>query len=285
MTGVPILGEEERKILHIVTVGTSLLRNASSRISGEVGEKIKRYANASVNSEDDVEAGNSVRGSSEVFKELLKYVTSDHSNCCAELRPLYYYMKSLEGSKASHDIVLFSSDTGAGRLSSAVLESYLQSISGSDLGDIWGLRGQMIRSAERIVVEGLGRNFTDGGYNLILNTKKVLREKQGRERYDEIVSNLTGGFKPESALLMVASGLIGINKSYYIHEFSHELNMIPILPLKVREDVSNVIRKALEKEELNEVERRILENIGLLSRGQRKLDKNLRKILEALISV
>jgi len=118
------------RVLHVVTTGTSILRNSSNLCTRLVElrdycDVISAWASASVDSTEDLEAARNAIPASPVFKALLEALTSDPRRISAELNALFNYLDTLRDPH-EHYITLLSSDTGAGWLCTRLLEEFLK---------------------------------------------------------------------------------------------------------------------------------------------------------------
>ncbi len=137
----------------------------------------------------------------------------------------------------------------------------------------------MIGGVEAYRVEKLGVDFSEGILNLIaLIKQEILRKSSG---YDRILANLTGGFKPESAAILVAAGLLGIDTVYYIHEVMKDIVELPVIPLRIDDNAKKLLENAL-KGWIGKAERRLLDKIGLRVEGN-KLSPWARRLLEIIL--
>ncbi len=222
-----------RRYLHIVTVGTSILRNAAAQsekldILKPHTKELRAWALASVDSTEDVEAGKNAVPGSPVFRAVLGYVASDPRRASAELNAFIGYLLYLEENypyTIQHDLVLLSSDTGACWFTTRIIEEYLKSLSGQSLDEPFQIKRQTIGKVEARRIPMLGKDFWTGARNMLQEIKKILEKARGE--YSEVAANLTAGFKPESGLLLVAANQLGITKAYYIHELMKNIIEIP----------------------------------------------------------
>lgn len=279
VTGLPY------KFLHLVTVGTSVIRNASQsrNIDPGIRDKLISWAMASPRSWEDVEAGNRAVPGSDEFRAVLSYVSGNPRRASAELNAFIGYLEYLMSRgvvNVKHYIVLLGTDTGAGWFSTRILEEYLSNIREQDLSRIWGIREHMIKDVEARRINNLGISFKDGLLNLIGVVKEIVSEKSGE--YDRILANLTGGFKPESAAILIAAGLLGIDTVYYIHEVMKEIAEIPVIPLSIDPQARKILENALN-DKIGRAEQKLLDKIGL-PRTNRKLTIWSKKLLKTLLT-
>lgn len=225
------------RFLHIVTVGTSILRNAAAAaergvpVLEEHREVLARMRLAAPGDPGDVEAYRLAHPSSRIVGDLVAFVSADPYRASAELNAFLSYVASL--GDAVHDVVLFPTDTGVSKLAAVVIKRYLElhGLEAVGRGSIGGVEARDIR--------GYGRDFWPGLLSLLKETKKLVAER--RDRYDRILVNLTAGFKPESGYLLLASSLFGVDTAYYIHEAMRRVVEIPLLPLRLSDETIAVL--------------------------------------------
>ena len=247
--------------LHLVTVGTSIIRNASMHVSVsvDVRSKLVAWSRALPGSSEDLEASNRAVLGTDEFKAVLGYLSDNPRGASAELNAFIGYLEYLAGNGVRgvrHHVVLLSTDTGAGWFSTRVLEEYLRGFVGQDLSRVWGVEGHVIDGVEARRVGKLGVDFSEGILNLVAEVKRIILSVGAR--YDRVLANLTGGFKPESAAILVASGLLGIDTVYYIHEAMKDIVELPVIPLRVDENARKLLENALNNR-IGLAERRLLE--------------------------
>ena len=280
--------------LHLVTVGTSVVRNAErcTDIDENVRKTLSTWATAPPGSGEDVEAGKRAYPASREFQAVMRCLASDPRRYSAELNALIGYLQRLaqQGVKdVNHVITLFSTDTGVGWFSARVLEGYLRSKRFAEyLSIILNIKDHKIKEVRPpIRVENLGKDFSEGMINLIAKVRSEVerfRQDVGRGIGLEnvrIVANLTGGFKPESGALLAIAGLIGIDSVYYIHEVFRDVVELPILPLKIDPVAEQLLLNALN-DRISDLEKRLLERLGLSLVGDR-LSPWSKKLLKAFL--
>lgn len=221
---------------HIVTVGTSVLRNAVQRgaLPPEILSKVKAWAQAPPLSKDDVEAGEAARRGGEEFRALLQLLASEPRVYSAELNAMWPYLERKSVSAAA----LLASDSGASHLCASLLEEYL--------------RGSGVECEVHRVPE-LGRSFETGLYNLLDAVVSLSAKYRGRGL--SVYLNVTGGFKLETAVLYLAASLVGADRVYYIHEAMREVVELPALPLTVDSRFAEALKKLAPEVERSGAER------------------------------
>ncbi|MEM0345105.1 MAG: putative CRISPR-associated protein [Thermofilaceae archaeon] len=202
--------------VHIVTVGTSIVRNAAQDpgLPPDLADRVRRWARATPGSKDDVEAGErGVPGQPE-FRALYEILKVKPRELSAELNAMWRYLD--EGRVGFAE--LLATDSGVCELCARLLKEYLTATHGVE--------------AEVYRVEKLGRDFEEGLYNLLDRITALAVKHRGRSIY----LNATGGFKPETAVVYAAACLLGFDRVYYIHEAMREVVEIPTIPLAVHSD-------------------------------------------------
>jgi len=270
------------RFLHIVTTGTSLVRNTAFLCKflpglSEYCLLVDSWSKASPDSSEDLEAARNAIPSSRVFKALLEAVSSDPRRLSAELNAFLSYLDKLGEGIYKHRVILFSTDTGVGWLCTRILEEFFKTI--SEIPSVYVTSGKhYIEHVESNRVEMLGRDFSKGSLNLLVRVKSIV--KKHRDQVDEVVFNLTGGFKPETGFLILIAGLIGANRVYYIHETMREVVEIPILPLTITEPVKSVFERA-KRNILTDLDYNILREYRVLRPGEKEQEwiKRLAEIL------
>ena len=262
------------RMLHLVTVGTSIVRNVARMCSSisslrEYCGVLSSWSTALPDSAEDVDAGKNAVSSSPIYRGVLEFVASDPARASAELNAFISYLHRLDerGVEGRHDVVLYSSDSGVCWFCTQVIEEYLNSISRHSLGKLLGIKKQVVESISSKRIQGLGRDFHRGLLNLVAEIKKDVISRASE--YDLIVANLTAGFKPESGMVILVASLIGIDRIYYIHEYMREVVEIPIIPLEIPANVKHMLGNILKGHSISSAERKLLEKMGLLDQRGR----------------
>ncbi len=222
------------KWCHVVSVGTSLLANFErllpdkARVLGVMG-----WSRLPPGHEDQFRAEEVASSglSSEVYRGLLEFLEEDPRGRSAELNAFLRYTDFAGHSPPQEvEVILYTSDTGTGWLVGSILGDYLRS------------KGYVVTGPIR--VERLGRStvvFEEGLVNLL---DKVFRLVVDRKRKGvRVYLNATAGYKPETTFMVIAGMLLGVDGVYYIHEVFREPVMLPTLPLTIRHDLVELLRK------------------------------------------
>ncbi len=261
------------RYLHYVTVGTSILRNAvflssSYAVLSRHREVLERWSRAAPDSYDDVEAGKHARESSEIFNDVYTFVAENPLRASAELNAMFKYVELLRSRGIEgvvHDVVLFPTDTGTSRFCALIIKKFLRENFSEKIYP--ELRGHSIGYVDIKEVKGFGHDFWRGLLNLLNTIAKHMRSI-GLSGYDRVLANLTAGFKPETAFVLLISSLIGIDSAYYIHEYMRGIVEIPILSLKLSDVTREMLEKISRGEKLVGNLGRVAERMGLAVRGR-----------------
>lgn len=215
------------KVLHVFSIGTSLLRNYARR-GGELASLVGRWASLPPDDEEQEAIELKSRRGVKVFEELLKFVDEDPRVASAELNAFYGLRPAPK--PGDDGVVLFSTDTGVGWLCAKVLWAHL--------------RGRRFEARRPIKLRGFGLGpdrFEEGLLSVVNEVVPVIR--RARLRGLRVYVNATGGFKPEAAFLILASTIAGADKVYYVHEAFQDVVELPLLPLTVRRELIRPLLK------------------------------------------
>ena len=227
-----------KALAHIIIVGTSSLRNAAnmSRLSSlfsmdEAARMEDMLKRCNVHGQcDDLNT---------IIDVVLRLVNSDPWSMSAELNAMKPWMEAyLSGTRrAVSRAILLGTDTIQGRISASVLEKHLSGV---------GVE------VERVQVPNLGvpGRFVEG-LRAFLTSSRAKADEASRDGYCPLI-NLTGGFKPETAVGFAAS--IGyIPLAYYIHETFKNTLYIPLYPLADKKSALEELGKARDLVKLMEI--------------------------------
>jgi len=245
------------KFLHLVTVGTSVFRNALVAASRGVGV-LSGFKGVLERVVSGGGLDSSVRGSG-LFDALVSLVYMDPKRYSAELNAFISVIDYLGVSSFTHDIVLFASDTPESLWAARIIESAIR--------DYKLERENVIRDIRVESVDQLGRDFWPGLTNLL--SRLVWHITRGKkEGYDRILVNLTGGFKPESAYSLLAVNIAGADAAYYIHEVSREPVILPLFRVSPTSDTCRLLEAVLSDREIrSKVILERMKEYGLLVEG------------------
>ena len=257
--------------LHLVTVGTSVVRNAY-RFSKDYSilekhvERLKNWSHAGPDTFWDKDAGEHARVSSDVFKDVLAFVSSNPRMASAELNSFLGYIDYLVDKGISdvvHDVVLYPTDTGTSLFCARVVKEYLEINGLNALRD----KNHRLGKIEIETVPGFGKNFWRGLLGLVEKIgERIIKSKN----YDRILANLTAGFKPESSFLLLVSSILGVDTAYYIHEYMKNIVEIPVLELQLTPNMEKILEQILatKTKPLPQNIAKITDRLGLTINGK-----------------
>ncbi len=203
-----------RKSLHLVLVGTSVLRNSSRLLGGDCGVLAGRCGDPRA---PEPETCSRLLG--ECLGEAVELVAERPGVLSAELNAMDWVLASR--CSGVEEVRLLASDTEPGRAAAEILRGALEKLC----------------PGVRTVVEtvpGLGRReagFWPGLIDLVKTVVGHAREAYGRGLL--VYLNATGGFKPESAAALLAASAAAPVTAYYKHEAMRETVVLPQLPVTV----------------------------------------------------
>jgi len=234
--------------VHVISVGTSVLSNFEREFPDEA-RKLGVVGWGSLSPDDPRQwraLTNAYRGS-KVFKVLLNYLSQNPKVRSAELNAFLSFVNYVGHSKKDVRVLTYTTDTGNGFLCGRLIHAYLIN------------EGYKTLTKKPVKIKGLGRtlqSFEDGLMNL--TDKVVVKIRKYVMKGYKVYINATGGFKPETAYLILAGALAGAHKAYYIHETFKEIVELPLPKLSIDEKLVKVIKnlkqpyELINEEELNE---------------------------------
>lgn len=202
------------KWFHVVSVGTSSIRNF-------------------------VRANGSEPGS---VDELVNFIAGDPRKASAELNAFLGFVKeSMHAPPNEVGVHLICSDTDECVLAGEAIGKFLK------------LKGYAVTpdSPKRVASLGVSEAvFDDGLANLIDEYfDAVERERKGGGEV-RVYLNLTGGFKAEASVLLLAAAVSGAAAAYYIHESFKEVVTVPLPPLSINKGLEDLVREYLSKRDV-----------------------------------
>ncbi|MDQ6963581.1 MAG: putative CRISPR-associated protein, partial [Mariprofundales bacterium] len=170
-----------------------------------------------------------LRSDSECWRLVECLLERDPYGMSAELNAMDWVLESK--CDGVSEVILYASDTPEGEHSAKLLRGFLEkACSGITV------------SVKR--VGGLGRDFWPGLLELVRTLVRDVRRLVAEKEYSVIYLNATGGFKPETAMALVAASLAGPVAAYYKHESMRETVMLPPVPLALdRSRLRSIIAK------------------------------------------
>lgn len=236
--------------VHVISVGTSILRNFSREsveLCRELG--ICEWGFIGFDHPDQVRALASARRGDVIFDSLYDFVSRNPGRASAELNAFLRAVSLFSHSPPGDvGVYVFSSDSGTGYLCASLVHAFLSDSGYSTL------------SKDPVRISGLGRNLLSFEDSLVdLVDKVVVKILEWNSRGIRVYLNLTGGFKPESAYLVLAGALAGAQRAYYIHETFDDVVSVPLPRLTIDHRLASIIKRlkdpyqALSEQELEEI--------------------------------
>lgn len=202
---------------HIILVGASIALNA--RREGIISLDLPEL---------EVALREGAESREGLLPQLLDFVSRDPKSASAELNTCLDLMFEGYWRGRQQWVYLLSSDTEVGRLCASVLQEYLRSLSSKEFN-------QRMMVYKPIEVEQLGSpdKFGDGLGNLFRIVVGYIRSH--KRMGDVVFVHATGGFKPETAIAILAANSPGAGAPvFYVHEHFRKVVRIPAMPVKFR---------------------------------------------------
>lgn len=202
---------------HVILVGASIVTNAFK--DGLIELSTPRL-------EEELSRDDALRERLE--RILLEYVEHDCRRASAELNTCIDLIMEGHVGGRQQWCYLLSSDTNIGRLCNNVLAAYLRELSRERLDG-------RLAVLDPVIIQFLGdpERFNDGLANLFEKIVEIIsyHRKQG----DSVFVHATGGFKPETAIAVLAANMPTTGAPiFYIHEHFNRLIRIPAMPITFR---------------------------------------------------
>lgn len=225
------------RFVHVIPVGTSLLgnfqRDFPKRVSGWGFSNWDRWA------PDDRRQDLLCSRYKEVFVELSSYLSSRGFEASAELSPLRRAFDLFGHPPDKTLIMLYSTETCNSRLAMETIAGFLRD------------RGYHVNEAS---IRGV-RSSDDFEEGLVEVLDKVVRLiMDWRARGARVFVNATPGYKAESSFLVLASLLAGADVIYYMHESFRDIVILPSIPIEIRREYVELIKRFSEPREQREAE-------------------------------
>ncbi|MDK6029333.1 putative CRISPR-associated protein [Ignisphaera sp. 4213-co] len=227
-------------VCYISPVGTSLLSNFS-RLFGS--RYLSRYSDfgewhrLSPSDERNVFPHGSVCSAlsdGELVNDLIGFVVGQRERSCAEVNGVLGIQRVFGHRFDDVEIVLLYTKTCTAALVSNVLVKAFQEL---------GFPKPVAIELSRI---GSVEEFDNGLVELLDKISSIIQER--RLRGMRIYINATPGFKAESAFVVLASMLMGVDAAIYIHESFDYPVVIPSLPIAIRRDEIEPLLKVFGEE-------------------------------------
>ncbi len=167
--------------------------------------------------------------------ELLRFIREDPKHASAELNAFLRYVD-----KAGHSppgdvgVHLIATDTDQCELAGTAIAEYLRSRGYSVTQD----------SPERVKYLGVGEEvFEEGLANLVDAYFAAVRSVAAANPGVRIYLNLTGGFKAEVSVLLLAAAVSGAAVAYYIHESFTDVVTVPLPALRIDKGLAQLVKE------------------------------------------
>lgn len=202
----------------ITTVGTSIISNYMESGGKKLGS-YEKYLNESFeNWEEDY---------SKSIKKILKYWMKkiDEEDISAEIKSLIKIKKEED---CDLDVYLITTDTVASNICAQLIADYFEDKKADRIEVKYDSVKDNIKSLQ---VENRKKFVQEGLPNLINRIREI-----ANNYYDNVIFNITGGYKGVIPYLTIMAAVNG-SSIKYIFEESNELITIPSLPLKIDEEI------------------------------------------------
>jgi len=212
----------------ITTVGTSLFTNYNDKKSESINKDIKDEPYGEYDSwEEDI---------ADIKAKLLPYAKEENS--CAELTSIMKLQEKYE----DIEVYLIATDTIESVLVCEILKEVLEE---KNITIVFEAKKDTIR---KLQIKD-NSDFEIGLKNLITKFHEISNKK-----YDDVVLNITGGYKVVIPYLTMIGEILEI-PIYYIFENSNELILVPQLPIGFDDKVADLYLSYLDKESLSLINR------------------------------
>ena len=208
----------------ITTVGTSLFTNYNDTNNEELNKNIKdKTYNEFIDWKEEIE---------KIEEDLLPF--AKEKNSCAELTSIMKLQEKYE----DIEVYLIATDTIESVVVCEVLKEVLEE---KNITVIFEAKKDTIR---KLQIKD-NKDFEEGLKNLIAKFHKISNKK-----YNDIILNITGGYKVIIPYLTMIGEILEI-PIYYIFENSNELILVPQLPIGFDDKVADLYLPYLDKESLS----------------------------------
>ncbi|NPB00101.1 MAG: putative CRISPR-associated protein [Crenarchaeota archaeon] len=261
-----------KKVALLVTVGTSILSNASNReeVPREFRDVLKKVPKMRPDDPNQVVFREAYLSQNENYRVIYDLLCRDPRTMSAELNviigfldtwPLRKYITELR-------IYLYPTDTDSCRFCAYLIRRFLE----EKLRSFVPLSDDCKVTVEMVELKGFGASpeffsFSGEGLKDLLDkyAKNILELKEKGYR---IIIMPVGGYKPECTYATIIGLMFGASKVVYIHESFKEVIDLPLLPIDVDPRFIQVASKIGD----DELPRSVIEMLGvdvdeLLDRG------------------
>ena len=221
--------------VHLVMVGTSVLRNALRRLgAGDADCRSLVEACADPRKLDRgrcrvlQEAGEP--GAQNCLEKLADMLEADPFGMSAELNAMDWLLQGSKPCRSVEEIKLYATDTPEALTAAGLLSRFL---------------GQRCPGAS-VEVKRVG-GVEAGFWPALLSLVKMIHEDafDAVSRGKMVFLNATAGFKPESAAALLAAMTAGPVAAYYKHESMRETVLPPMIPLRLDQGKARAITAKL----------------------------------------
>ncbi len=260
----------ERKAAFLVTVGTSILVNASNReeVPEDIRKKLKNAGRLRPDDPDQEMYREAYVKQNDLFKMIYDLLCNDPRSMSAELNVILGFLDEWSISKYLSElrVYLYPTDTHNCRLCAYLIRKFID----EKLRHCSPLRDDCNVRSEIVELRGFGTSiefFREEGLKDLLDKYAMTILNLSREGY-RIVIMPVGGYKPECTYATIIGLLFGASKVVYIHESFRQVIDLPLLPIDVDPKFIQVASKIGD----DELPRSVLEMLGadveeLLDRG------------------
>ena len=202
----------------ITLVGTSIFKEFDI---SDLGEKFLEYSKY----ESEIKEANNE------INEL------DDINCCAEVASILKFIKDNNFDKKDVKVYLLASDTIASVLAAEKIKEVLEKKHDIEV-EFKEKYGKGV--IKNLRVDNL-EDFEDGIDNLIKRVIEIASDGESVEKkhFDDVVFNITGGYKGVVAYLAILGEIVG-SEVIYMFENSNELLLLPKLPLNFDSEIADL---------------------------------------------
>ena len=213
----------------ITLVGTSIFTKNKKKVSEKLEEKAKMYLKNQVESQSFLKKINEAK---------LKIENLTSNNCCAEVASI---LKFIEGNNLNNEdikVYLLASDTIASVLAAEKIKKVLK--------ETHSIEVEFEKEYGKGVIENLRvdnlEDFEDGIDNLIKRVIEIASDGESVEKkhFDDVVFNITGGYKGVVAYLAILGEIVG-SEIIYMFEDSNELLLLPKLPVGIKDEYEDLL--------------------------------------------
>ena len=236
----------------ITTVGTSLFTNYLK----EKKEDLRKEITLGNNPIEYKEYEDYEEEMEEIKEKLLPFAKKDNS--CAEVTSI----TKLKEKYKDIEVYLLATDTLESVVVCEILKEVLEE---KDIPIIFEAKRDTIRDLQ--IKDNI--RFEQGLRNLITKFHQISKKK-----YDDIILNITGGYKVVIPYLTMIGEILEI-PIYYIFEDSDELILVPQLPIGFDDKVADLYLPYLDKENLTLINRNLEVKTTLQKYGFIKANKKI----------